>query len=214
MAKAVKQKNTLNSINKGLYHTEWTQFKRRVILPCQPENIPQELKAIPQWGAWVCQAPPTEYPLKSITKANKRTSEPQRMVELGSFENALDALSSGNYDGLVFEVKKGSGPVAVQFPQCRDPSTGEILKNTLDLVKRLGSYTEINPLGTSITLWGYDPHAIGIDYKGRIGTHVEGWLTLTGHSIHSLPLADISEFTRTISAQVLGDLMGQILGEV
>lgn len=105
------------------------------------ENIPTELKALPQWvnrRGKVPYNPDTDKPAKA--------GQPDTWV---SFDKATAAAS--RYDGIGFEFADGGGIVGIDLDHV--VHNGVIEEWAWDLVKRLNSYTEYSPSGTGLHIF-------------------------------------------------------------
>ena len=71
----------------------------------------------------------------------------------GSFEEAMQALSSGLFDGLGFTFL-GTKILSFDLDDCRNPETGVVLPEALRTVHKLQTYTEISPSGKGLKLFG------------------------------------------------------------
>ncbi len=121
------------------------------------ENVPPEMKALPNWILW-------KYELKKDSQGNLKKTKVPRSTKGGeadstdpatwaTFEEAKEtftrkkALSpAGACDGLGFVFCEDSGIMGVDFDHIKDKS-GEWDPEALEEIKSLNSYTEISPGG-------------------------------------------------------------------
>jgi putative DNA primase/helicase len=113
-------------------------------------HIPAELKALSQFVVWKMEeragtTKGTKIPYDAKTGRKAKSTDPQTWA---SFDVALQACSTGKYDGIGFTFDKGYS--GVDLDNCRDPQTGEIELWAFDIVMMLDSYTEISPSGTGL----------------------------------------------------------------
>lgn len=108
------------------------------------ENIPQELKALPQWINWqltdgkkIPKIPGTTKNASSTNPAHWRT-----------FDEAQAAYNSGNYSGIGFVFMDGGGLVGVDIDDC--VINGELSELAKEVISLLDSYTEYSTSGTGI----------------------------------------------------------------
>jgi putative DNA primase/helicase len=151
-------------------------------------HIPAELKALSQFVVWKMEeragtTKGTKIPYDAKTGRKAKSTDPQTWA---SFDVALQACSTGKYDGIGFTFDKGYS--GVDLDNCRDPQTGEIELWAFDIVMMLDSYTEISPSGTGLhillkaKLDGKGARRNGIELydKGR-------YFTLTGQHLKDTP---------------------------
>ena len=117
----------------------------------QLDHIPSELKAYNNFV--LCRiemrdGKPTKVPYSphgGKAKANDPTT-------WASYETCIYALDNGgHFDGIGFEFCKELGIAGVDFDDCLDPATGEIIDpHIAQWVSRLNSYTEISHSGNGL----------------------------------------------------------------
>lgn len=151
-----------------------------------PQGIADELKREPRWCTW--RSEPRDgrwtkvpYNPSDGTKASSTKSE-----TWSSFQQAVHAYDTGEYDGIGFFL--GDGFVGVDLDHCRDPETGEIDSCAQNIKASLPTYYwEVSPSGTGL-------HGIGRggewlnDVEGRRRGDVEiysvgRYFTVTGHRL-------------------------------
>lgn len=71
----------------------------------------------------------------------------------GSFDEAMQALSLGSFNGLGFDFRN-TPILGFDLDDCRNPETGAILPLALKTVHKLQTYTEISASGTGLKLFG------------------------------------------------------------
>ena len=102
------------------------------------ENIPAELRALPQWVARRGKMP-----------FNPRTGEMAKAGDPSTWGSFEAALSAKGYDGIGFEFHN-NGIVGIDLDHVVNPKTGEIADWALQVVIDLDSYTEYSPSGTGL----------------------------------------------------------------
>lgn len=107
-------------------------------------NIPAELRKLNQW---VCQK--NKVPYNVFTDKFAKSTDPSTWA---SFDVAANA---SGYDGIAFAITAGNDLICVDLDTVRDPQTGNIDPIALDIVKKIGSYTEISPSGYGLHIWVY-----------------------------------------------------------
>lgn len=114
------------------------------------ENVPEELKALPNWVCYRmeerCGQPkPTKVPYNPTTGDKAKANDSTTWTD---YEICLAAVERGEYDGICFEF--GSGYVGVDLDHCRDVETGQVEEWASDIIAHLDSYTEASPSGTGV----------------------------------------------------------------
>lgn len=108
------------------------------------QNVPAELRALPQWVLW-----------KMVPREDKVTKEPRRVDSPGSnasstnpatwatFDAAVAALPGSDCDGIGFVFTEDDPFCGIDIDKARTSSG--LHPAALDLIERLGSYTEWSP---------------------------------------------------------------------
>jgi len=99
----------------------------------QFENIPMELKQLPQW---VCHR--NKIPFNPVTGAPAKAGQRGTWVR---FEDAVKA--SDNYDGIGFEFNN-NGIVGIDLDKVISDD-GTVSAEALEIVEMMDSYTEYSP---------------------------------------------------------------------
>lgn len=117
-----------------------------------PEGLPQELKDSGRWCVWRYEtregsAKPTKCPYNPRTGGGAMSNNPSTFT---SYQEAVNALEQGGYDGLGVGVFDGL--CAVDIDHCiADDGTPSTL--AVDIVSTLESYTETSPSGQGIRIF-------------------------------------------------------------
>jgi putative DNA primase/helicase len=106
------------------------------------ENIPEELRQRPQWVVHKEKVP---YIAGGVGRASSTDSLTWR-----TFEEAVQALRTGRYDGIGFVFSSGDPFAGVDLDKCRDPETGELEEWAEKIVAAFGGYAEASPSGTGV----------------------------------------------------------------
>jgi putative DNA primase/helicase len=114
------------------------------------DHIPEELRRRPQWVVWKLEqrdGKPTKVPYIAggVGKASSTNSETWR-----TFEEAVQALWTGRYDGIGFVFSSGDPFAGVDLDGCRNPETGELEEWAAEIVQALDGYSEASPSGTGV----------------------------------------------------------------
>jgi len=162
------------------------------------EKIPQALRSKAQWVAWrieVREGKPTKVPVDPHTGTYGSCSDP---TTWGTFEHATRCFEIGNHDGVGF-VFSASDPFAgIDLDKCRDPEKGVIEPWAQEIIRNLGSYTEISPSGTGVHIFVMAKLPMGRRRKGRIEMYDSGrYFTVTGAQLKGTP-STIEERTKEV----------------
>jgi hypothetical protein len=117
----------------------------------QLDHIPSELKAYNNFV--LCRiemrdGKPTKVPY-SPHGGKAKANDPTTWASYKTCIHALD--NGGHFDGIGFEFSKELGIAGVDFDNCLDPATGEIIDpHIAQWVSRLNSYTEISHSGKGL----------------------------------------------------------------
>ena len=115
------------------------------------DNIPDELKARPQWGGW-----------RFYQKENGKWSKPPVDVQTGrfamtndpttwaSYSDALAAYEQGSFslDGISYVFTADDSYSGTDLDGCIEG--GELQPWAAEIIERLASYAEISPSGTGV----------------------------------------------------------------
>jgi primase-polymerase (primpol)-like protein len=117
------------------------------------ENIPEELRARPQWVCWRLEdrdGKSTKVPYAPRVGMSVRASSTDLMT-WGTFSEALAAYEDGGYDGVGFVFSSADPFVGIDLDDCRDPVSGEIAPWALKIIDRVREgYAEASPSGTGV----------------------------------------------------------------
>ena len=113
-------------------------------------NIPEELRRRPQWIVWKLEerdGEPTKVPYIAGGVGRAKSTD---MLTWRSFEEAVQALESGRYDGVGFVFCSGDPFAGIDLDKCRDPETGELEEWAAEIVEAFDGYAEVSPSGTGV----------------------------------------------------------------
>ncbi len=113
-------------------------------------NIPDELKALPQWVAW--QYEDRDGRKTKILK-NPRTGKNAKAniaSTWGTVQEALIATEKYNLPGIGFVFSEHDPYCGIDLDKCFDPMTGELEPWAHRCVKMFQSYTEVTPSGKGL----------------------------------------------------------------
>lgn len=143
------------------------------------DNIPEELRKRPQWIVWKLERrgdklTKVPYIAGGVGRASSTNSETWR-----TFEEAVQALQTGRYDGLGFVFSSGDPYAGIDLDSCRDPQTGRLKEWAAKIIATFDSYTEVSPSGTGvhIIVRGKAPNK----KRGKVEAYSsERYFTITG----------------------------------
>lgn len=107
------------------------------------ENIPIELKQLNQWVVWGVDKDNLKCPYNPITMKRAGAGQPNTW---GKYYEAVNRVKCGQAQGVGFEFNN-NGYVGVDLDTVRNPETGFIADDAINIIKLLNSYTEISPSG-------------------------------------------------------------------
>ena len=149
------------------------------ILPVKAENIPEELKARPQWVVWKAVGDkPDKVPYSAGTERKASSTD---LLTWATFQEALEAYENGGYAGLGFVFSSADPYTGIDLDNCVDEN-GEIAAWALEIAGYFDSYTELSATGTGlhIIVRGDGPNR----RKGDIEVYTsKRFFTVTGHIV-------------------------------
>jgi putative DNA primase/helicase len=112
------------------------------------DQIPAELKILPNWVCWKLETPDAKgrrkkKPINPHTGHLASVTDP---ATLGTFEQAV--AHDHHHVGFVFT--KECGCIGVDIDHCRDPQTFAIQPSAREIYLELNSYTEISQSGSGL----------------------------------------------------------------
>lgn len=117
--------------------------------PFDPTLVPEPLRRLPQWVCWRVahrRGMPTKVPVNPKTGANASTTESNTWA---SFEEALESCATNGYAGIGFVFTAADPFVGIDLDDCISED-GTVSAEAIDILRRLGSYSEISPSGRGI----------------------------------------------------------------
>ena len=143
------------------------------------DSLPEELRQRRQWVVWKLEergGKPTKVPY--IAGGSGKASSTDSLT-WRSFEEAVQALETGRYNGIGFVFSSGDPFAGVDLDDCRDPETGELEEWAAKIVEAFGSYAEVSQSGTGvhIIVMGKAPNK----KRGKVEAYSsERYFTMTG----------------------------------
>jgi len=152
------------------------------ILPVFVENIPEELKARPQWVVWKAVGDkPDKIPYRARDGQKASTTD---LLTWASFEEAYSAYERGAYAGVGFMFSSADPFTGIDLDKCVDPQTNQVATWAMEILRYFDSYTEFSATGTGvhIIVKGEVPNR----RKGNIEVYSsKRFFTVTGHVLEA-----------------------------
>jgi len=161
----------------------------------QFENIPEELKQLPQW---VCHR--NKIPFNPLTGAPAKAGQPDTWAR---FEDAVKAV--GNYDGIGFEFNN-NGIVGIDLDKVI-VEDGAVSAEALGIVEMLDSYTEYSPSGKGLHIFVRGDIPVDGRKKGFIEMYkAKRYFTVTGNVYGALkPINERTEQVKQLFDKYFSD---------
>lgn len=168
-----------------------------------PDTIPAELKAIPQWVLWRLEERDGK-PTKTPYQVNGRMAKVNDPLTWTRFDSALATYQAGGYDGLGIVLTKENRIVGTDLDKCLNPETGELEADAARIASALPTYCEISPSGRGLRLFGFGTLPQGGRRKGKVEMYTDGrYLTVTGNRFNGHDsLADITTEIAAVHARI------------
>jgi hypothetical protein len=135
------------------------------------DNIPIELRQIPQWVGWKSGRARADgkRPKLPINPRNGRTAKSDDPATWGDFAAALAAVERFALEGVGFMFAEGGEYTGIDFDNCI--VGGVIVPQVEGVLGVLDSYAEISPSGEGIKVWvkGTKPTGAGCRCAGVLG---------------------------------------------
>jgi hypothetical protein len=149
------------------------------------QNIPEELRSLPQWVVWKAvkrDGKWTKVPCDPKTGKHAKSDDPATWAP---FFDAYDAYAqSGKYAGIGFVLSTDDPFCGWDLDHCLEPG-GAVESWAIEIVTSLESYTEVSPSGTglrAIVKAQLPPYG---RKKGNIEVYESGrFLTITGQHFY------------------------------
>jgi hypothetical protein len=177
-------------------------------------QVPEELKAIPQWLTWAWREGkdglPTKPPIDASTGLPTDKTDPKNWLTFKEAERRSKNCTDGSIAGPGFYLN-GNGLVAVDVDNCVNGST--ITPWAAGILKRLNSYSEYTPSGNGLRVWVKSSLEITgrkrkrPKHKDDIELYAKGgYCTVTGFHIEGTPttIEDRDEEIRGLYEEVFG----------
>ena len=157
-----------------------------------PDMIPAELRALPQWVCWRYETRKGKETKIPINASSGYEADCTDRSQFSAFEAALSRFEKlKNLDGVGFVFSDQDPFVGIDLDDCIDTSNGSFSDLAKNVLERFPfSYAEISPSGTGIKLWVKGSLPIPQDKTGRknpklgVETYCRGrYFTTTSHRV-------------------------------
>ena len=156
-----------------------------------PEKIPEELKALPQWVCWSLEEREgklTKVPKNPKTGENAKADDPDTWGKFSEAVSLYQAHRGNGIAGVGFEFSPDDPFTGVDLDKCVDPVNGEIEPWAKAIVDRLDSYTEWSPSGIGLHILVRGKLPGGGNRKGQIEMYNRNrYFTVTGAHLDGTP---------------------------
>lgn len=157
------------------------------------DAVPAVLREYDQWVGWRAEqrdGNQTKVPINPSSGSFASTTNPETWA---SFEEALQAITREQADGIGFVFTDDDPFVGVDLDHCRVTATGTIYEWAQDIIDRLESYTEVSPSGTGVHVLVRGPLPEGGNRSGNVELYETArFFTMTGAHLEGTP-AEIHE---------------------
>ena len=142
------------------------------ILQVTADNIPEELREVPQWTAWrpeiTASGKISKIPVNVRTGGNAQSNN---AATFSSFDDALCHYNRHRNNGIAginFAFTDSDPYFGLDLDDCRNPETGEISEEATSILQEFNTYCEVSPSGEGVKLYGRGviPGGKGIDQDG------------------------------------------------
>ncbi|GGL36084.1 hypothetical protein GCM10009037_19520 [Halarchaeum grantii] len=152
------------------------------------DDLPAELCEREQWVGWWVEergGKETKVPVNAETGGFGSATD---AVTWTDATTAVDAVESGEADGVGFVFTDDDPLVGVDLDDCRDPETGAVEEDARDIVERLDSYTEVSPSGTGFHVLVEGELPEGRNRRGSVECYETArFFTVTGDHVDATP---------------------------
>ncbi len=146
------------------------------------ENIPEELRQRRQWVVWKLEErddKPTKVPYIAGGVGRAKSTD---LMTWRTFEEAVQALKTGRYNGVGFVFCSADPFVGVDLDDCRNPETGEIAEWAQKIIDSFTDvvHLEASPSGCGVHLITKGVCKDGVNTKSAEVYGQDRFFTVTG----------------------------------
>jgi hypothetical protein len=166
---------------------------RPTALPVLEENIPAELKQRPCWVVWnyVAETDPetgeVHWNKPPFDIRTRMRASSTKAATWCTFPEALESRRREDVPGIG-TVLNGDGIVGADLDDVRDPVSGIIKPEALEIVRKLNSYTEVSPSACGLRILFKAKLPPRGRKRGWFEVYETGrYVTITGHHVEGTP---------------------------
>ena len=116
-----------------------------------PDGIPHKMKRRPQWVNWRYEERDGKRTKVPYTPGTERRASSTDLLSWNTFEEAIEALETGRYDGIGFVFCSADPFVGIDLDGCRDPETEKVETWAQKIIGSVSEkYVEASPSGHGI----------------------------------------------------------------
>lgn len=144
-----------------------------------------------QWACWKLELIDGKWKKPPYHPRSGRKVSTSSQGQLCTYDQAVHAYQSGEYDGINYHLRATDNLVAIDLDACRDPQTGKIDEWAWRVIRVLDSRTEISPRGGGVHIFVHGK--IGRNrsrdlFTGRAEMYAEKqYITWTGQLLPETP---------------------------
>lgn len=165
----------------------------RITAP-QFDNMPQELRALPQWCCWTTQLCVDKDGVEYYSKVPANIKTKRRLAwrnpkNLYTFDEVKAAYEQGGFNGIGFVLYEDTPFVCADFDDIKNIENVPADLHNLTI----HSYTEKSPSGNGLHLWikGQKPSWVGTKKNGvELFGGQARFVTVTGDLYNSMPIVE------------------------
>jgi putative DNA primase/helicase len=149
------------------------------------DNIPEELRRRPQWLVWKLEerdGKPTKVPYIAGGVGRAKSTD---LMTWRTFEEAVQALRTGRYNGVGFAFCSADPFVGVDLDNCRNSETGEIAEWAQKIIDSFNDVVllEASPSGCGVYLITRGVCKEGVNTKAVEVYGQDRYFTVTGATL-------------------------------
>jgi putative DNA primase/helicase len=115
------------------------------------ENIPKAFTRRPQWVNWRYEERDGTLTKVPYSPRTGRRASSTDLMTWASFEEVVEALEGGRYDGIGFVFCSGDPFVGIDLDKCRNAETGDVEEWAQQIIDSItDKYVEISPSGKGV----------------------------------------------------------------
>lgn len=149
------------------------------------DNIPMELREVPQWVCWNMVAEgndkPKKIPIDAKTGKPAKTNDPSTFSD---FFTVVEYARKYMCTGIGFVFTENDDYVGVDIDHCFDTETGELNDIANEILSRQSTYAELSPSGTGLHLIFRGKKPSGSSKNSSLGVEMYDagrYFTVTGN---------------------------------